>query len=39
MLSMNHALLINPEASALLEEDAGKYLLKWYNIEAEEDDS
>jgi hypothetical protein len=24
MLSMNHALLMSPEASALLEEDAGK---------------
>jgi hypothetical protein len=26
MLSMNHALLMSPEASALLEEDAGKFL-------------
>lgn len=41
ILSMNHSLLINPEASALQEEDAGKFHLSsnFINIEAEEEDS
>ncbi len=42
ILSMNHSLLISPEASALQEEDAGKFYLKFLfviNIEAEEEDS
>jgi hypothetical protein len=39
ILSMNHALLMSPDASALLEEDAGKFLLYKDLLEAEDDDS
>ena len=41
MIGMNHALLSMPDSSALQEEDAGKYILKFNLtfVEAEEDDS
>lgn len=39
ILSMNHSLLLDPNASAL-EEDAGKYIYKLrLNLEEEEEDS
>lgn len=39
ILSMQHSLLVNPEAAALMEEDAGKLLSCNKCVDADEDDS